>query len=433
MKVNRSDLAALFLTTLISLIYWNGTISVPFHPDESTQIFMSGDTELFIQNPFNLAWSASKNGDPRQVYRLLDAPLTRDLIGAGRILSNLPPLAVDWNWSNTWSQNQLAGALPSPSLLLAARLSVDWMFPFTLILMYLIGKKVAGPRLGLLALIALAANSLVLLHTRRAMAESGLLFTTLLALWGLISFKKKAWLAAFPAALAVAAKQTSVAFIVAGLVCISIQSIKTRKLLFRNLGFYLAIILVLTFTLNPFLWLQPVDAAVASLNARQDLIMRQINEFHQSIPGLVYDTIPERALGMIANLYFTPLQFNEVGNYLAQTQDAETEYLANPMHTLLRSLPGGMILLFLSLIGLALAVINIKRKRISNQHELIILVFTTIIVALTILLTIPLSFQRYMIPLVPFTTLLVVYPIDWFIGFALDMGRLPRPMSRRTG
>ena len=430
MKLNRTDWAALILTAFISLIYWRGIPLVPFHPDESTQIFMSGDVELFVQNPADLAWTDQKSADPRQLYRLLDAPMTRDLIGIGRAIVDLPPLAVDWNWSLTWGQNDQAGSLPLPALLQTARFSVAWLFPFSLILTYLIGKKIAGPRLGLLALAALAGNALVLLHTRRAMAESALLFMTLLALWSLIYFQKRSWLAAVPAALAVASKQTAVAFVLAGLICLFIQHFKNKKLLIRNLGLYLVIIVVVTVVLNPFLWSQPANAALASLAARQDLTQRQVNEFHQSIPGLVLDTIPERALGLIANLFFTPLQFNEVGNYLSQTQAAETAYLADPLHTLLRSLPGGMILLFLFIVGFILECIKIVKQGIAAQRGLSILILTTVMVALTIILTIPLSFQRYIIPLVPLTTFIIVFPLDQLLSFAWRVGRRLRPTLR---
>ena len=308
--------------------------------------------------------------------------------------------------------------MPSSVLLQTARFSVAWLFPLSLIFTYLIGKKIAGPRLGLLALAALAANSLVLLHTRRAMAESTLLFTTLLAVWSLISIQKRMWLAAIPAALAIAAKQTSVALVLAGVIWISIQLINNKNLLFQNLGKYLALILFITFFVNPFLWLQPASAAAASFSARQDLTTRQVSEFKLAAPGLVLETIPERALGLIANLYFTPLQFNEVGNYLAQTESAEAGYLADPLNTLLRSLPGGLIFLFLSMIGFILACLRIVKYGIKVQRELSILILCTLLIALMILLTIPLSFQRYIIPLVPLTIFLIVYPLDQLLGFA---------------
>jgi 4-amino-4-deoxy-L-arabinose transferase-like glycosyltransferase len=425
MKVNFTDWAALILTAIISAAYWYGVPTVPFHPDESTQIFMSGDIELFINNPANLVWREDKNGDARQIYRMLDAPLTRDFIGIGRAVFDLPATPVDWNWSETWDRNNLAGALPSADLLKAARVSVTWLFPFSLILTYLIGKKISGPRMGLLALIFLASNALVLLHTRRAMAESVLLFTTLLALWSMLTFQKKAWLAAVPVGFALATKQSGAALILTGVIILAVQYWKKKTKLLETVGIYLAVILAITIILNPFLWSQPVNAALASFNARQELTLRQVNEFRQADTGQVLDTIPERTLGILANLYFTPLQFNEVGNYLSQTQPAETAYLANPLHTLFRNFTGGIILLFLAISGFVLGCLKIRKYGLEGQRELSILILTTFIFTLTLILTIPLAFQRYIIPLVPLTTFLIAYLLNQLLEFIWGMRRKP--------
>jgi len=425
MKVNFTDWAALILTAIISAAYWYGIPAVPFHPDETTQIFMSGDIEIFMNNPANLVWREDKNEDPRQIYRMLDAPLTRDFIGIGRAVFDLPSTPVDWNWAVTWDRNNLAGALPSADLLKTGRFSVAWLFPFSLILTYLIGKKIAGPRMGLLALIFLSSNALVLLHTRRAMAESVLLFTTLLALWSMLTIQKKTWLAAIPVGFALAAKQSAVALILTGLIILVVQYWKKKTKLLENVGIYLALILAITIIFNPFLWSQPVNAALASFNARQDLILRQVNEFRQADTGQVLDTIPERSLGILANLYFTPLKFNEVGNYSFQTLPAETAYLSNPLFSLLRNFTGGIILLFLTIIGFVLGCLKIRKFGLESQRELSILILTTFIFALTLILTIPLAFQRYIIPLVPLTTFLIAYPLDQLLGLIWGMKRKP--------
>src|SRR5512140_1759946 len=97
---------------LVTLLYWAGLASVPFHPDESTQIFMSADFDTLFRQPGSLAWSPTPADPARQLYRLLDAPLTRDLIGAGRTLAGLPATSIDWNWSLTYADNAASGALP---------------------------------------------------------------------------------------------------------------------------------------------------------------------------------------------------------------------------------------------------------------------------------------------------------------------------------
>ena len=86
----------------LSLAYLGGLASVPFHPDESTQIFMSADIDTLFSNPPDLFWSAAKTQDVRQTYHELDAPLARYLIGFGRKIAGLPALPVDWDWSKSW-------------------------------------------------------------------------------------------------------------------------------------------------------------------------------------------------------------------------------------------------------------------------------------------------------------------------------------------
>jgi len=421
MKARLFDFLALFLTILISLAYWAGNVSVPFHPDESTQIFMSGDAENFIGNPASLFWDPSRNSDPRQLYRLLDAPLSLDLIGIGRSIINLPATPVDWNWSLSWADNVQAGALPAPNLLQTARLSVDWLFPASLLLIYLSGKKIAGVRLGLIALVLLAGNSLVLLHTRRAMAESALLFGTIFSLWAVLAAPGRTWLTAIPISLAISAKQSAAAFLAVPVLVIVVQKFKEKRQVLQ-LGLFLVLTVSITLLINPFLWRYPFDAAAAAISARQDLSTRQVNEFRQAIPGLVPETIPDSVGIFIANLFFTPLQFNEVGNYIDQTRSAEDNYLANPLNTLLRSFAGGAVLLFLTLIGIFLAVNQVRKKGLTACRGLILLLVSTVILFLGLLL-LPLAFQRYVIPLIPLTTLLAAFTLDQLAQLILDLKR----------
>ncbi len=116
-------------------------MQVPFHPDESTQIFMSSDVETIFSNVRALFWSPDLPPDSRMDYRLLDAPIPRYLIGLGRLLTHQSPLPVDWNWSLSWDENLSAGAFPTNMLLLTAHLSVAWVFPISLLLLWSILSK----------------------------------------------------------------------------------------------------------------------------------------------------------------------------------------------------------------------------------------------------------------------------------------------------
>ncbi len=416
MKEHFTDWVALALAIIFSLFYWAGIPSVPFHPDESTQIFMSSDVQLFFQQPTGLAWKTGAVDDPRLQLRLLDAPLTRDLIGLGRIITHSPALPTDWNWSLSWDANAATGALPSDNLLQVSRFSVAWLFPFSLVFIYLSGKKVAGGAAGLIALVLLAGNALVLLHTRRAMAESALLFTIILSFWSLVIFQKRPWLTAIPIALAFAAKQSAGGLILVGLAAIIMQNWSTsKKQMAGHLALYLAVFLAITLLLNPFLWADPLGAASAAFAARQDLLQKQVADYSRLMPQMVLATLPERILGIGSHLFFTPLQFAESANYLAQTQASIDAYLAGPIQNLVRDFIGGGIFFFLSLAGFILAIVTFKKQGRTFKQNVGLMILATLAISISLVSSIPLAFQRYVIPAVPFTVLWAAFGVEHLV------------------
>jgi hypothetical protein len=92
---------------LLYLIFFFSTIqSVPFHPDEATQIFMSHDVDLLLTTPSRLLYHPEVSLSAEQRYHLIDAPLPRTIIGIVRNIFHLEPLASDWNWSLGWEENK---------------------------------------------------------------------------------------------------------------------------------------------------------------------------------------------------------------------------------------------------------------------------------------------------------------------------------------
>lgn len=391
----------LLAVLLISLFYLFGAASTPFHPDEATQIFMSSDVN---QNPAQLFWQPGAELDPRQRYRELDAPLTRTLIGLGLWVTRTPGLETDWDWSKTWQQNQAAGALPSARTLLVSRLSLMLLFPFTLWLMFLNGKKLAGTPGAWGALLLTATNAYLLLHTRRAMAEGVLLFCIALAIWCLLSLIKYPWLMGIAIALAINAKQSTAPFLLVGMAAlcwpIVFRSWRTRL---RDIALFSLLMIGITFLLNPFLWRDPFHAGQAALAARSDLLARQVAEVGAQTPGMVLTSPLSRLGAMTAQLFFTPLAVADVGNYLLNTQATADAYLANQFNTLLRSPTGGAVLLLIALLGLIVAMrILIKQK----SRSMAILLAATILQALFLIIFFPIPWQRYYLPLLPWIILL---------------------------
>ncbi len=414
----------LLFALAVSTAYLIGVARVPFHPDESTQIYMSGDLELFFQDPTALFWRADPAQPLRQHYRLLDAPLARDLIGLGRQVAGLSATPADWDWSKSWEQNRQAGALPDEHLLWVSRFSLALLFPLSLALFFAAAHTLGGPPLAWLASLLFAGNALVLLHTRRAMAEGPLLFTICLMLFALVRLRKHLWLLAVPAALAFNAKQSAAGLFLVGLVAIfwtAKRSLRQRMLDALLCGLAFALV---TLLLNPFLWSDPLRAGQAALTARASLAGAQVGFFGAVEPVLVLGTGLQRLVGLISQLFIAPPAFADVGNYLQQTHASEVAYLANPLNDLLRGFMGGAVLMLLAVYGSILAALDLRRFEPKLRRNLGLLLIAGLVQLLVLLALIPIPFQRYYLPLIPFACLWSAYAVLNLIKmFALALRR----------
>jgi len=402
------------LLAILSIFSLWGAPLIPFHPDESTQLFTSRDLDTLFSNPRSMSWDPEIEGDLRQRYRTLDAPLTRYVIGLGRSLLRLKALPIDWNWSYSWEENSNAGAVPDLKLLSIGRIAITIFLPFSLLLIYLIGKKLGGQITGIIAMLLLGSNALILLHTRRAMAEGILVFAILFSVWAFLGGDKRPYLAGLGMALAFNAKQSSLALLPIGLLAVSWQSegykFPLKKVISATIQ-YLGIFILVTFILNPFLWRDPFGAAAASWANRQDLLERQVSDTARLAPDQILDTPAKRLAVMLVNIYLAPSSFSEVGNYQQQTGSAENIYLRIPGHNLFRNPVAGGILIVLTIFGLISALLQLTKLPMDKRRDLVLILLATTIQTAALLITIPLPWQRYIIPLVPFTCLWASYAV----------------------
>jgi 4-amino-4-deoxy-L-arabinose transferase-like glycosyltransferase len=424
MKIQLQTLRLLIpVTIIITVFYLAGLAAVPFHPDESTQIYMSSDVERFFDNPADLFWQPQRVNDPRQLYRELDSPLPRYLIGFGRLAAGgLAPLATDWDWSKSWQHNLDAGAYPGADLLLAARLPSALLFPFSLVLIFFIAKALAPQPVAWLAIFFYAANALVLLHTRRAMAEAVLMVTILLTLYSLIYIRKHPWLAAAFAALAFSSKHSAGVLLLPVLVAVIWQPALSWRARLAQLASACILFAAIFFLLNPFLWSSPLAAAKSALRQRSDLVNRQVTELRLVNPEKVLDTLPTRLAAQIGQLYLIEPAIWDISNYIIEQHASEQAYLANPWHRLLRSPSGGFGLMLLSVYGVVIAGLAAFRQHSMRRTlSLVILAFGVQLLAL--LLAVPLPFQRYVLPLTPFVSLWSAIGLWKIIELALGIRR----------
>ena len=88
-KKTPADWPLVLLLVLLTAFHLSGFEAVPFHPDEATQLYMSSEFDDLLARPLSLAWTPDGD-DPRLAIRLLDAPMTRYLLGLGRSLAGIP-------------------------------------------------------------------------------------------------------------------------------------------------------------------------------------------------------------------------------------------------------------------------------------------------------------------------------------------------------
>ncbi len=411
-------LPAFALIALLGAFAAWGAPQVPFHPDESTQLFMSADFDLLLTKPSALGWRMKRLDTLPQRYRLLDAPLTRYLLGLGRSLAGLPPLPADWDWGKTWEENAAAGALPGPRLLHAGRAAVTALLPLTLALLYLAGRSLGGQRVGMLAVLLLGLNPLVLLHARRAMAEGALLLGVSFTLWALLAAPRRfrPLGLGLGLGLAVNAKQTALALLPLSLDAGRDAAPGPRRALRASaaIASAAAVAFLLAVLLNPVFWRHPFMAMRNAAALRTDLAARQRADTARLAPGALLDSPLKRSVALLGNLYLTPPQFAEVGNYTAETAASEAAYRANPLHTWGRGLWGGAFFLSLTLFGMGRGVRDIRREAAASGEaaaasKVVRLLAATFLQAGALLLMIPLPWQRYVVPLLPMTALWQAY------------------------
>ena len=391
------QLIPIFVFLAWAIFFFKGIISVPFHPDESTQIFMSADFDTIVTGNVKVLFYNDKDPDnPLQKYRLLDSPITRYTIGLGRYLTQSPTLEIDWNWAGSWEEN--SSALPNRKLLNISRLSIAIFLPVTILLYYVLTKKIFGFPLSALSTILLMTNSIILLHTRRAMAESGLLFFLVISLLALIKLPNKyLFLSAVPIALGLNTKQSLLPLLIVGFVFIAYKAKSNIKSMVLQLSLFILLIVSIFYILNPVIWEKPLATFSAMLSKRSQLTANQMASIAIDSPTFVLNNPIERFIGIFGQLFVVKPAIQDIANYDSSLQNTIIEYNQNKLHSGFgRNIFMGAIIFIFFCIG---AISEYK-----NQDPLKILVFSVMILfIIEILFFFPIPFQRYYILLFPFS------------------------------
>ena len=405
-KIKENWIFILLLATL-TVFYSYGIFLVPFHPDESTHIYMSQDLEILSSRPLSLSWEPGLPFSNEIMLRSLGAPLSKYLIGFGRLLTDTPRLSADWIWSLSWNENVAAGAYPSARLLVTSRAITTSLLIISLIFLYATIKKNFTITTSLLAVIFLGLNPLFLLHGRRAMNEALVLMGVCFFLWALSRENIRPWLIGLALATAFNAKQSAIALLPIGIIAVC-RPFKIRSkpnIIVKRLAVFSLFFLALTYLLNPFFWKYPLQASQYSFKITSELQANQLKDYYPSPDDGKKQTLPYRTLALFSNLFLTSPSTAEVANYINEIEDQEETYFSFPLHPLGRSFLIASILIVLTLSGFIIGIRSIITHNESTPPATSLLLLATILQFFFILFFLPLPWQRYIVPLLPFTSI----------------------------
>ncbi len=402
-----------------------GYRTVPFHGDESTLVWMSRDyaTLLYQHDLDAVLYSATPTDPAAQDLRILNGTVGKMAMGLAWDLAGLSErdLNEPWLWGLDFEENRALGHIPGDRLLHAARLSSALLTALAVIAVFGIARIVSGSRIAAwIAGLVIATDPAVLLNGRRAMMEGSLLgfsvLAVLAAVWLIREIRRSApprrlWLdaTAFGAAcgVAIASKHTSVITAAALFVALYFEHRLRRtpetKLERRDRRLRLAWAGALTglvfLLLNPAWWSDPLNMPDRVLHAR-DVLMEMQVMFYGG-----FDGTGEHVAGLVKWVFFEGPQYYEDPQWAtfapitAQIAAYDGSWLAGRGGGVV----WGMLLAGAAAVGVVMCAVRVTTRRRENDLAVpawVVLVWAGL-TALALLVTNPLDWQRYYLPLKP--------------------------------
>jgi hypothetical protein len=172
---------------------------------------------------------------------------------------------------------------------------------------------------------------------------------------------------------------------------------------------------LITLALNPVYWNSPPKAIVAAVKERKSLLSRQVIDTGLQAPSQILNTLSDRTIILLAQLYLIPPSTSEIGNYDKDLASEMYAYNQNPIHSLFRNYFGGGILLSGTIIGLGLGAGLISHRGGNKKfNKTLFLAFLyTVFQVIVLIAFIPLPWQRYSIPLIPLICFWAALGFNW--------------------
>lgn len=420
-KSNLPNVIDLVWLGALAIYVLSGATMVPFHGDESTQIFMGRDYyTLFLDGDFSkvLYDSAGSDSPIEQHLRTVNGTISKTVYGWLAAMNGFKAAEINgpWNWDYDYDANRSGGSIPAAELLRQARLASSLQLAAAVGLFFAVCRLCISRPVAYLASALLAFHPTVLINGRRAMMEGshvlGMMLVLLAAVW--LMRERKWWqylLLGACSGLAIATKHPN-AFVVA-LVFLACGSwfffelageVRTslEDLIKPALGILAAaVVTILVFLiLNPAWWRTPLLTASGVLTERMALLERQTERYGS------YESTIDRAVGFWRHVFMGETQFFEEERWAeydeigVQIRDYEASGWAGAR--IGGSVTGGLLSLALSIGGILLLA---RDREIDPGIRWLLLVWGGGIALVTLAVT-PLSWTRYYLPLLPAVALL---------------------------
>ncbi len=426
-----------------------GTAEVPFHGDESTQIYMSRDYAYqFIQHDLNqIAYSDTPSNAAEQELRLINGTVNKYLIGLAWHLDGMSISNINeqWDWGADWNYNQQNNHAPTETLLLASRWPSALLLAAGVAVVFALGQTLGGRWTPYVASLYYALNPALLLNGRRAMMEGSFIFFSLLVLLVAIWLLQhpslpRAILLGIVSGFALASKHTAVFTVVvvftAVLLYLIYQSARSEDdssvvdyVLLPYLGFAAIAAFGVFFALNPVWWGDPAARAQNVLQLRQSLLAGQTATFGG------YAQFGDQFSGFLRQGLIVYPQYFEISGWDVYLADQISRYEASVWRgvSIGGSVVGALVLCGIMAAGVWEWVKVLVPQRLRNRRwvrwtmpddEAVVDVYPAVVgahwlvgtwmlmmVFSTLLLT-PLEWQRYYLPLYPAIGLLIAVGVD---------------------
>lgn len=400
---------------LLTLYVLAGAAIVPFHGDESTQIFMGRDYYHGLAEIVHD--DSSRIPATERHLRLLNGTIAKTIYGwiAASSAISLDELNNQWRWDKDYAYNRGSNRIPDSDLLHKGRLASALQLALAVWVFFGFARLTMGRPTAWLASALFALHPAVLLNGRRAMIEGshllGMMLVLLAAAW---LMRRRPWWGYLALGcaigLAVAAKHPNV--FAAALVffacfsCDLAQTMRKQRGTARVWGRLLMTgltALLVFYALNPGWWLAPLSTARTALQIRANLLRNQTATFGG------YASAAERADGFFRYVFAGEGQYFEdpawAGYDVIRVQ-IET-YQGSGLAGLGAdgSRLGGWLFLLLAIGG---SLHFVRNKRIRREYRWLLLVWGLGMMTLTFILT-PLPWARYYLPALPFAASMAAY------------------------